>query len=322
MSDILTVEESNTILDQAISAEADTFNDSDDQEKPTKEDFSNNDATSSSSLPLSSPTKSIKSPTHDHVKSPNASSPKEKVSLPEFPENHQSPTHYSTMTSGTSRKSSESKSHHDISSNHESSTTITPNRKVSSSNTPLKSPIESEPSHAKDEEMNESDLSSFSMDNPMSNDPSVEESNKNNNDNDNHSNTNSSTIDSSNTNVNNFKGQLKSLFLAFCNFGATSQTDKMDNAKFAKFCRETGIITKTSHVTSTDADIVFNKVKIRGDRKIGFKQFLVALEELAKKWEGKNGKGYSFMMDRILSSDGPVAKGTVCSTIYIIFNIF
>ena len=56
-------------------------------------------------------------------------------------------------------------------------------------------------------------------------------------------------------------GDLEEIFRSFCSFGAGSKDAMplMDNAKFAKFFRDTKLLDKK--VTATDVDIVFNKVK-------------------------------------------------------------
>ena len=54
---------------------------------------------------------------------------------------------------------------------------------------------------------------------------------------------------------------MKSVFNAFCAFGGGS-SGAMDNAKFAKCCNDSGLINRK--FTSTDADIIFSKVKVKG----------------------------------------------------------
>jgi hypothetical protein len=60
--------------------------------------------------------------------------------------------------------------------------------------------------------------------------------------------------------------RLNQVFEQFASFGSGSQLAlnaeeiRMDNAKFAKFCRDTNIINKS--LTTTDVDIIFKKVYI------------------------------------------------------------
>lgn len=54
----------------------------------------------------------------------------------------------------------------------------------------------------------------------------------------------------------------------------------MDLNRFQKLTRDTKILDKK--LTSTDIDIIFNKVKPKTDRKIDFDMFEDALKEMAK----------------------------------------
>jgi hypothetical protein len=110
--------------------------------------------------------------------------------------------------------------------------------------------------------------------------------------------------------------ELLSLYNSYCNFGmgkngSTEGLDgrpQMDNARFAKFCREL-ILDKL--VTSTDADIIFNKVK-KTARKLEFAQFQEALKLLAEKKYPKNPVCYSLLIDAILQKgSGPTVNATV-----------
>lgn len=54
--------------------------------------------------------------------------------------------------------------------------------------------------------------------------------------------------------------QMEQLFSSYCAFGASKDAAPlMDNSKLAKMTRDTKILDKK--VTSTDIDIIFNKVK-------------------------------------------------------------
>jgi hypothetical protein len=83
-------------------------------------------------------------------------------------------------------------------------------------------------------------------------------------------------------------------------------------AKFAKFCRDNNV--QHGKVTSTEVDIVFNKVKAKNARKIGFEEFKEALKILAaKRYEQKTGDdAYKFLVHQIVTNDNrPIAKATV-----------
>jgi len=68
----------------------------------------------------------------------------------------------------------------------------------------------------------------------------------------------------------------------FSKFGDTKSTGKeLDNKKFSKLCKDTGIAGKL--VTSTDIDICFSKHKPKGGRTITLKEFEAVLDELCVK---------------------------------------
>jgi len=114
---------------------------------------------------------------------------------------------------------------------------------------------------------------------------------------------------------------LYQVFESFCAFGsnrnlATGSMDSltgvsMDNQKFNKFAKDTKII-DGKKVTSTDCDILFNKVKAKGARRLDFDGFQVAFQELAnKKYPGKNPKdSYDCLLHFVLDK-GPIARATV-----------
>ena len=65
-------------------------------------------------------------------------------------------------------------------------------------------------------------------------------------------------------------GDLQGAFEAFATFGSGPQTE-MDNSHFTKMCKECKII--DAKYTGTDIDLLFNKIKSKGARKITFSQF-------------------------------------------------
>jgi hypothetical protein len=104
---------------------------------------------------------------------------------------------------------------------------------------------------------------------------------------------------------------LGEVFRSFCSFGshdaAKAPSPTMDNAKFAKMCRDCKLLDKK--LTATDVDIIFSKIKPRTERKINFKQFQEALKLLAeKKFPGDEG-GFEKLKAQIIEAGGPVAKG-------------
>ena len=75
---------------------------------------------------------------------------------------------------------------------------------------------------------------------------------------------------------------IKTAFTAFASFGSASQVTEMDNSHFSKMCKECKIVDK--HFTTTDVDLLFNKIKAKGARKISLGQFRDgAIPEIAAK---------------------------------------
>eukprot|EP01006_Ploeotia_vitrea_P001485 TRINITY_DN104937_c0_g1_i1.p1 TRINITY_DN104937_c0_g1~~TRINITY_DN104937_c0_g1_i1.p1 ORF type:complete len:153 (-),score=14.68 TRINITY_DN104937_c0_g1_i1:133-591(-) len=101
-------------------------------------------------------------------------------------------------------------------------------------------------------------------------------------------------------------GDLEGLFNSFCAFGGgANAVAEMDNAKFAKFCRDTKTLDKK--FTSTDADLLFTKVKPKGGRKIQFGAFRDGcLPEIAK----KKGISVDELVARITGAGGPSSNST------------
>ncbi|KEG06183.1 flagellar associated protein [Trypanosoma grayi] len=96
---------------------------------------------------------------------------------------------------------------------------------------------------------------------------------------------------------------LESAFYAFASFGGAA-TKEMDNSHFSKMLKETKIIGKV--FTNTDADLLFNKVKAKGARKITFTDFTTrAVPEIAAKLK-KSVEEVNGMIEQ----SSPVAHGT------------
>ncbi|KAJ3413833.1 hypothetical protein HDV05_007433 [Chytridiales sp. JEL 0842] len=122
---------------------------------------------------------------------------------------------------------------------------------------------------------------------------------------------------------------LRVVFDKFCAFGSnrnltsTSAEYQMDGAKFVKFARDTGI-TDGKKVTTTDIDIIFNKVKPKTGRKIDFKTFTQAVGLLAElKHPDKQPEDalHQVLYDVCIKSKGPQANGTVAERDSIIARL-
>ncbi|KAK9820323.1 hypothetical protein WJX72_008971 [[Myrmecia] bisecta] len=97
---------------------------------------------------------------------------------------------------------------------------------------------------------------------------------------------------------------LKKMFCSFASFGVRQHLEEMDGARFSKLVRECGLLDKA--LTTIDADIIFAKVKVKGQRKINFEQFLKALGIAAD----KKGAALEDVVKAILLAGGPAASGT------------
>ena len=104
-------------------------------------------------------------------------------------------------------------------------------------------------------------------------------------------------------------GSLESLydtFLAYCNYGVRGVgEDAMDGAKWAKFCRETGLQNRRT-LDAVQVDLIFSKVKPRGERKISFEEFKDAVAMVAE----MRGRTFADTCALVVSKGGPQSSGT------------
>lgn len=106
---------------------------------------------------------------------------------------------------------------------------------------------------------------------------------------------------------------LGEVFRSFCAFGdkdaAAKASPMMDGSKLAKMTRDLKLLDK--HLTSTDIDIMFSKVKAKTERKINFKQFQEVLKLMAaKKYPGEEADAaYAKMKEIVMAGKGPAATG-------------
>ena len=99
---------------------------------------------------------------------------------------------------------------------------------------------------------------------------------------------------------------LQSVFNTFCAFGAGKGKEaEMDNAKFAKFCRDTKLLDKK--FTATDADLLFSKSKPAGQRKLTYRVFS---EKVIPAVAQKKGVDADALVNKICGAGGPHSSGT------------
>eukprot|EP00873_Tetraselmis_striata_P017380 jgi/Tetstr1/437644/TSEL_026311.t1 len=99
---------------------------------------------------------------------------------------------------------------------------------------------------------------------------------------------------------------LQRVFLAFANYGKGSADllYDMDSKAFAKLAKDCSLVTK--QCTPTDVDLFFTKVKEKGERRIDFRQFNVALDLMAD----KKGKSRDYVINKVLEAGGPTSNAT------------
>ncbi|KFO86330.1 Tubulin polymerization-promoting protein family member 2, partial [Buceros rhinoceros silvestris] len=109
--------------------------------------------------------------------------------------------------------------------------------------------------------------------------------------------------------------ELENTFRKFAIYGDTSASgDTMTGKNFSKMCKECRVMDGKS-VTSTDVDIVFNKVKSKGARTITFAEFQEAMKELCtKRFKGKSPEEALQAVYGLLEGKEPSSAGTTKAT--------
>lgn len=121
---------------------------------------------------------------------------------------------------------------------------------------------------------------------------------------------------------------LNEIYESFCSFGSSrtnlsgSDVDmsgsQMDGTKFAKFTKDCKI-QDGKKVTSTDVDILFNKCKEKGARKLDWTTFQDAFQQLSQmRFPDKTPRdAYTSLLVHIIDK-GPIARGTVRSPKFLL----
>jgi len=100
---------------------------------------------------------------------------------------------------------------------------------------------------------------------------------------------------------------LQESFGQFCSFGSASAQTELDNAKWAKLCKDSGLIDKK--FTKADMDMTFVKVVPKGKRKMAYSEFVEALRLVATK-KGVSSEEVSAMV----AAAAPSSSGTRADT--------
>ncbi|XP_062993679.1 tubulin polymerization-promoting protein family member 2-like [Elgaria multicarinata webbii] len=108
--------------------------------------------------------------------------------------------------------------------------------------------------------------------------------------------------------------ELEKAFRQFAVYGDTAATGHdMTGKNFSKMLKECGVMDGKA-VTSTDVDIVFNKVKTKGARNITYPEFLEAIKELSvKRFKGKSPEEALEATHKLMEGQGPGNVGATKS---------
>ncbi|NXW85907.1 TPPP2 protein, partial [Alopecoenas beccarii] len=100
-------------------------------------------------------------------------------------------------------------------------------------------------------------------------------------------------------------------FRKFAVYGNTAASgNDMTGKNFSKMCKECGVMDGKA-VTSTDVDIVFNKVKAKGARTITFAEFQEAMKELcSKRFKNKSPEEALQAVYGLIEGKEPGSAGT------------
>ncbi|KAI8475638.1 MAG: p25-alpha-domain-containing protein [Monoraphidium minutum] len=100
------------------------------------------------------------------------------------------------------------------------------------------------------------------------------------------------------------EGELKAAFYAFASFGSGTKLVEMDGKGLIKLVKDCKLMSKA--LTATDVDLIFAKVKTKGERKIPFDQFVSAIDAFA----AKKGCAYEDVVRAVVTAGGPIDGGT------------
>uniref|UniRef100_A0A8B9E057 Tubulin polymerization promoting protein family member 2 n=1 Tax=Anser cygnoides TaxID=8845 RepID=A0A8B9E057_ANSCY len=109
-------------------------------------------------------------------------------------------------------------------------------------------------------------------------------------------------------------------FRKFAVYGDTAASgNEMTGKNFSKMCKECGVMDGKA-VTSTDIDIVFNKVKTKGARTITFAEFQQAMKELCgKRFKGKSPQEALQALYGLIEGKEPGSAGTTVSRSFLAY---
>ncbi|XP_006031384.2 tubulin polymerization-promoting protein family member 2-like [Alligator sinensis] len=109
--------------------------------------------------------------------------------------------------------------------------------------------------------------------------------------------------------------ELEKAFCKFATYGDTAATgNDMTCKNFSKLCKDCGVMDGKA-VTSTDVDIVFNKVKTKGARTINFVEFQQSMKELCgKRFKSKSPEEALQAVYALIEGKDPANVGVTKAT--------
>lgn len=127
---------------------------------------------------------------------------------------------------------------------------------------------------------------------------------------------------------------LRAIYESFCAFGSDRNLDartgqqhetvdpQIDGPRFNKFAKDCKII-DNKRITSTDVDIMFNKIKPKGSRKINYDLFKKTCRLLAAKRSPNvsEEKAYNLLLVHICDK-GPIARSTIIQGLALAYSHF
>ncbi|XP_034991844.1 tubulin polymerization-promoting protein family member 2-like [Zootoca vivipara] len=105
--------------------------------------------------------------------------------------------------------------------------------------------------------------------------------------------------------------ELEKTFRKFAVYGETNSSgNEITGKNFSKMLKECGVM-DGRFVTSTDVDIVFNKVKTKGARNMNYIEFQQAIKELSgKRFQAKSPEAALLATYQLMEGKEPASTGT------------
>ena len=105
---------------------------------------------------------------------------------------------------------------------------------------------------------------------------------------------------------------LRRVYKAFATYGQRyNGAIGLDGARWLKLTQDCGFVGRGQKLRNTDVDLVFAKVRTKGERVLSFEQFIEALDALGH----RSGMNLAEIATKCLASNGPVTRATVAGSV-------